>query len=202
MFPLIVNLTNRPVLVIGGGTIGCRKAAQLVAEGAAVTMLSDVFLGAIPEGVARVITRPYAPGDLEGYLFVVAATANGPVNDQIWAEAQERTILCNVVDDLTRGDTYFAALHTQGPVRVAVTTSGTAPALAQVLRDRIALMLPGNLAEVAAICEAERRAAQAERGTSEGIDWRPRINELLGGLGERNPDGCDDRRGNGGAISS
>jgi len=202
MFPLIVDLTNRPVLVIGGGTIGCRKAAQLVAEGAAVTMLSDVFLGAIPEGVARVITRPYAPGDLEGYLFVVAATANGDVNDQIWAEARERSILCNVVDDLSRGDTYFAALHTQGPVRVAVTTSGTAPALAQVLRDRIAAVLPGNLAEVAATLEGERRAAQAERGTSEGIDWRPRINELLGGSGERNPDGCDDRGGNGGAISS
>jgi siroheme synthase-like protein len=189
MFPLIVDLTNRPVLVIGGGTIGCRKAAQLVAEGAAVTMLSDVFLGAIPEGVATVITRPYAPGDLDGYLFVVAATANGPVNDQIWAEAQERNILCNVVDDLSRGDTYFAALHTQGPVRVAVTTSGAAPALAQVLRDRIAAALPGNLAEVAATLERERRSAQAAHGTSEGIDWRPRINELLGGSGDGPTDG-------------
>ncbi len=201
MFPLIVDLTNRPVLVVGGGTIGLRKAAQLVAEGAAVTVLSDVFFGAIPQGLARVITRPYAPGDLEGYLFVVAATANGPVNDQIWAEAQERNILCNVVDDLSRGDTYFAALHTQGPVRIAVTTSGTAPALAQVLRDRIAAVLPGNLAEVAATLEGERRAAQAERGTSEGINWRPRIDELLGGSGDRCSHGCDDGCGNGGTVS-
>jgi uroporphyrin-III C-methyltransferase/precorrin-2 dehydrogenase/sirohydrochlorin ferrochelatase len=202
MFPLIVDLTNRPVLVIGGGTIGMRKAAQLIAEGARVTVLSDVFLANIPEGVATVITRPYLPGDLDGFLFVVAATANGPVNDQIWAEAIERNILCNVVDDLSRGDTYFAALHTQGPVRVAVTTSGTAPALAQALRDRIAHALPSNLAEVAAILEGERRAAQAEHGTSEGINWRPRIEELLAGLGEGDSDRCDDGRSDRGSVAS
>jgi hypothetical protein len=122
--------------------------------------------------------------------------------DQIWAEAIERNILCNVVDDLSRGDTYFAALHTQGPVRVAVTTSGTAPALAQVLRDRIAHALPSNLAEVAAILEGERLAAQAEHGTSEGINWRPRIEELLAGLGGGDSNRCDDGRSDRGSVAS
>jgi precorrin-2 dehydrogenase/sirohydrochlorin ferrochelatase len=175
VLPLIVDFTGRKVLVIGGGVIGMRKAKSLVAEGAVVTVLTRELLAEPPHGVAEVIVRSYEPGDLEGFVFVVAATGDGAVNDAIVAEANARATLINVVDDLTRGDTYFAALHRQGDVVVAVSTSGAAPAFAQWIRDEIAKFLPKNLGVAATRLKAERAALHAAGVTTEGRDWSPSI---------------------------
>ena len=179
MLPLIVELTGRRVLVVGGGTVGLRKAAQLVSEGALVTIITTELLGPVPDGVAEVLLRPFQPGDLEGFIFVVAATANGAVNDLIEAEARERATFINVVDDLSRGDTYFAALHRQGEVVVAVSTSGSAPALAQYVRDLIATALPAYLGETAAILKQEREALHAAGHSTEHRRWGDSIAAAL-----------------------
>lgn len=179
MFPLALDLRGRAVLVLGGGTVGARKATQLLRHGASVTWQSDRFLVEAPEGLAAKVERPYAAGDLEGFLLVVAATNDGSVNDAIWAEARERATVCVVVDDRTRGDAAFMATVERGPVTVAVTTSGTAPALAQWVRDQVAAVLPSNLEAVALTLEAERAEVRAATGTSEGHDWRTRIEALV-----------------------
>ena len=179
MLPLIVNFTGRKVLVIGGGEIGMRKAASFVAEGALVTVLTKEVLASPPQGVAEVLLREYRPGDLEGFLFVVAATGDKAVNDLIEKQAQDLATLINVVDDLERGDTYFAALHRQGDVIVAVSTSGAAPAFAQWIRSEIARLLPSNLGEAAKTLQAERNALHAAGITTEGRDWKPAIAAAL-----------------------
>ncbi|MEI6701881.1 MAG: NAD(P)-dependent oxidoreductase, partial [Actinomycetota bacterium] len=144
-----------------------------------VTIITTELLGPVPEGVAEVLIRPYAPGDLEGFLFVVAATADGEVNDLIEAEARERATLINVVDDLSRGDTYFAALHRQGEVVVAVSTSGSAPALAQYVRNLIAEALPEYLGETAALLKAEREALHQAGASTEHRSWDASIAAAL-----------------------
>ncbi len=179
MLPLIVNFTGRKVLVIGGGFIGMRKAASLISEGALVTVITKELLASPPEGVEEVLVREYRPGDLEGFLFCVAATGDKVANDAIEREANERATLINVVDDLERGDTYFAALHRQGDVIVAVSTSGSAPAFAQWIRTEIARLLPKNLGSAAKALQAERLALHAAGETTEGRDWKPSIAAAL-----------------------
>ena len=187
MLPLIVDFLDRKVLVIGGGHIGMRKAATLVAEGALVTILTREVLAPVPAGVAEVVVRDFQPGDLAGYLFVVAATGDKRVNDLIELEAKQRATLLNVVDDLERGDTYFAALHRQGDVVVAVSTSGSAPALAQWIRNAIAHALPSNLGQVAAQLRDERAALHAANVTTEGRNWQPSINAALAATSSTTP---------------
>ena len=109
------------------------------------------------------------------------------MNDEIVEEARERSIWLNAVDDPPRCDFYFTANHRAGEVVVAVSTEGASPALAQVLRNRIAATLPDNLAEVASTLRAERDAMHHQGQTTEGIDWKPRINELLGPESSPNP---------------
>ena len=179
MLPLIVNFTGRKVLVIGGGAIGMRKAASLISEGALVTVLTKELLAEPPVGVAEVLVREYCEGDLEGFLFIVTATGDKAVNDRIEREANERATLINVVDDLERGDTYFAALHRQGDVIVAVSTSGSAPAFAQWIRSEIARLLPKNLGEAAKKLQQERAALHQAGATTEGRDWAPSIAAAL-----------------------
>ena len=74
---------------------------------------------------------------------------------------------------------YFMALHRQGDVIVAVATAGAAPALAQEVRALIANALPDNLSHVANSLRDERRRLHDEGTSTEGLDWGPRIRELL-----------------------
>ena len=70
-FPLFVDLTGRAAVVIGGGTVGLRRAEVLRRFGADVTLISPRLCAPL-EGV-RHIPRPYQPGDLAGAFLAVAA---------------------------------------------------------------------------------------------------------------------------------
>lgn len=177
MLPLALDLSGRDVLVVGMGRVGAHKARQLLEAGARVHVISDVLIAPVPDGVASLRVRAYQPGDLRGHYLVVSATANGPVNDQIVAEAKENHVLLNVVDDPPRCSFYFTSLYRDGDVVVSVSSSGASPSLAQWVRRRIQELLPSGLAQVAATLRAERAALHAQ-GVSTERDWSERVDEL------------------------
>jgi siroheme synthase-like protein len=179
MLPLAFKLDGLDVLVVGAGVIGARKVAQLIEAGARVSVIAEEVRVALPDGVVSVEERPYRPGDLEGFFLVVSATGNSATNDLIVSEARNARQWLNVVDDPDRSTFYFMALHRQGDVTVAVSTAGAAPALAQAVRSLVAERLPANLAEVALTLREERRALHESGATTENLDWRSRIDELL-----------------------
>jgi siroheme synthase-like protein len=179
VLPLAFKLDGVAVLVIGAGLIGTRKAAQLIDAGARVTIISEEVLSPLPEGVAHFEQRRYARGDLRGFFLVVSATGDALVNDLVVEEAREERLWLNAVDDPERSSFYFMALHRQGEVTVAVTTEGAAPSLAQAVRSLVAEALPDNLATIATTLRDERRHLHEEGTSTEGVDWRPRIRELL-----------------------
>jgi precorrin-2 dehydrogenase / sirohydrochlorin ferrochelatase len=179
VLPLAFNVTDKPVLVIGAGRIGVAKAQLLVEAGARVTILTSEILAALPEGVHAVVERPYARGDLRDYSLVIAATGSPEVNDSIVDEARDLRVWLNVVDDPARSDFYFTAVHRDGDVVVSVSTEGASPALAQEIRSMIAQRLPSNLGDVATQLRSERAALHVDGASTEGVDWKPRIRELL-----------------------
>lgn len=185
MLPLALRLDDRPVLVVGAGRIGAQKAAQLVAAGARVSVVSEEIKGVLPDGLAHVTERRFRPSDVTGYRLVIAATGDPDVNDVVVAAAESAGVWLNVVDDPERSSFYFMALHRDGDVCLAVTTGGASPALAQEVRSLAAASLPRNLAAVALALRAERRALHVAGASTEGLDWRRRVRELLGVAVER-----------------
>jgi siroheme synthase-like protein len=179
MLPLAMKLADKPVLVVGAGRIGTGKASLLVEAGARVTMLSLEQLAPLPIGLIAYEARAYRRGDLKGYALVVSATGDPTTNDQIVDEAHAEGIWLNVVDDPARSDFYFTAVHRDGEVLVSVSTEGASPALAQVIRSLIRERLPGHLGSVARQLRSERAALHASGDSTENIDWKPRIHELL-----------------------
>jgi precorrin-2 dehydrogenase/sirohydrochlorin ferrochelatase len=179
MLPLAMKLTNKPVLVVGAGRIGTGKATLLVEAGARVTMVSSEQLAPLPLGLESYEARSYRRGDLKGYALVVSATGDPATNDLIVDEARAEGIWLNVVDDPERSDFYFTAVHRDGEVLVSVSTEGASPALAQVIRTLIRDRLPRQLGAVARQLRAERAALHTGGDSTEGIDWKPRIQELL-----------------------
>jgi siroheme synthase-like protein len=179
VLPLTLKLTGKNVLVIGAGRIGTGKAALLVEAGAQVTMIASQVLAPLPPGLTSFEQREYVDGDARGFALVVSATGDASVNDRIVDEARRENVWLNVVDDPGRSDFYFTAVHRAGDVVVSVSTEGASPALAQVIRSMIAEQLPSNLADVADQLRQERNAYHASGTSTEGVDWRPRIRELL-----------------------
>ena len=179
MLPLTFKLENKRVLVLGAGKIGTGKAQLLIDAGARVDMISKDVLAPLPEGLSSFQQREYEYGDLAGYMLVISAVADDKTNDVIVSEAAELGIWLNCVDIPDRCDFYFMALHTAGDVTVAVTSRGSAPALAQVIRDEVAKAVPENTAQVAAQIRRERDELHQQGKTTEGLDWKSRIYELL-----------------------
>lgn len=179
VLPLAFKVADKPVLVIGAGRIGTGKAKLLIDAGARVTIVASHLLAVVPEGAHDVIERPYATGDLRGYALVIAATGDAQVNDQIVLEARELGVWLNVVDDPARSDFFFTAVHRDGEVVVSVSTEGASPALAQEIRSMIVERLPPHLGDVAHQLRSEREALHRDGSSTEGVDWKPRIRELL-----------------------
>ena len=184
MFPLVVDLRGRRAVVVGAGKVGAHKAAQLLAAGARVSVISDVVVGELPEQVEAVLLRPYRRGDLQGAFLVVDATGNADASDLIVQEADDLNILLNVVDDVGRSNFFFTAVHRDGDVLVSVSTEGSSPALAQWIRDAVAAALPRNLGAVARRLRAERGAIHAAGQSSENRPWRARVQALVDESGE------------------
>lgn len=107
-FPLFIDLTGKPVTIIGGGKIALRRAEVLLRFGAAVTVVSPALDHPL-EGIVH-HSRPYETGDLASAFLAIAATDDRAVNDAAEAEARTLGILFNRADDQTRCDFFFPAV--------------------------------------------------------------------------------------------
>ena len=107
-FPLFVNLTGRAAVVIGGGTVGLRRAEVLRAFGALVTVVSPSLARDVES--IRHVARPYMPGDLAGAFLAVAATNDPAVNEAVGMEARRLGILFNRSDEPGQCDFFFPAI--------------------------------------------------------------------------------------------
>jgi siroheme synthase-like protein len=178
VLPLAFKCENKRILVLGAGDVAAQKIRVLRDAGAVIEVITKDVLVAIPEGVT-VQNRAYQEGDLTGYHLVISAIGVPEINDLIVREARAAGIWLNVVDDPGRSDFYFTAVHREGDVMISVSSQGSAPAVAQVVREVVVAALPKGLALVAKEIRAERDALHEAGETSEGRAWKPRILELL-----------------------
>jgi precorrin-2 dehydrogenase / sirohydrochlorin ferrochelatase len=180
MLPVALQLRERSVLVVGAGAIGVSKAAQLIAEGAHVSVVAMEKRAPLPKGVISFSERPFECRDLEGKFLVVVAAGDPILNEEIYRAASEKNILINVVDVPQYCDFYFTAVHRNGPITVAVSSEGASPALAGWTRDICAAALPKNLGTIAQNLREERRELQQKGENQHKGYWLSRIDELLG----------------------
>ena len=185
MFPVVLRFDGRLAVVIGGGTVADRKVGGLLDAGATVRVVAPMIVAGLrlrANAAADELTlmeRPYDPADLDGAWYVVAATGDPTVQQAVADDCERRGIWCNAVDDPERCTALLPAVHRSGDVIIAVSTSGSSPTLARILRDRIANALPASLGEVARTLAERRRIWQLDGGSTEDRDWAPEIDELL-----------------------
>lgn len=187
--PVALVLRGRPCLVVGGGRIAARKAADLARSGAVVHVIAPEVTHEVAALASAVRRRRFQPGDCIGYRFVVAATGDEAVDAAVAADADAAGAWVNAVDRPALCSVMLPAVLRRDPITVAVSTAGASPALAGWLRDRIAEVVTERHAEVARLLAEERAAVHAAGASTEDVDWRERIERLVADL-DRTPRGA------------
>jgi siroheme synthase-like protein len=159
---MFVDLSDRLVVIIGGGTVAVRKAQGLLAAGATMVQCVAIHFHAdMPSGVQR-IAEAFEPRHLDGAWLVFAATDVPAVNEQVVREAHRRNLLVNRADaDEERpGDFVTPAIWRSEAVLVGVSAGGS-PALAAAMRDDVAKKMDPRHVHMAAVMQELRPIIRA-----------------------------------------
>ncbi|MDH5300080.1 MAG: SAM-dependent methyltransferase [Gammaproteobacteria bacterium] len=157
-FPIFLQLTQQRVLVVGAGDVAARKVGLLLKAGADVFVVAPQCCGAIlswrDRGEVSVAMRTFCVDDLHGVALVIAATNDANINAQVSELAKQRHLPVNVVDSPALCSFVMPAIIDRSPLMVAVSSGGSAPVLARMLRARLEALIPmqyGRLAQLAAV---------------------------------------------------
>jgi siroheme synthase-like protein len=172
-YPISLDVKGLPCLVVGGGPVAARKARGLLACGAVVTVVASTLsadMDALEAELHEVLRRPYEGGDAARFRLVLTATGRPEVDGAVYADADGAHVWVNSADDRAHSTFILPAVHRDGAVTVAVSTSGTSPALASWLRTRLAAECTG-VGELAVLL-GELRALLRQGGLrSDAVDW-------------------------------
>lgn len=140
LFPVFLDLHDRLVVVVGGGAVATERVAKLVAHGARVRLVSPAISPALAAlvadgAVAEHLARPYAHGDLDGAVLVIAATDNAAVNAGVRDDARIAGAQVNVADDPDGSTAVIPALMRSGDLAIAITTGGASPVVSRRIRE-------------------------------------------------------------------
>jgi precorrin-2 dehydrogenase/sirohydrochlorin ferrochelatase len=135
---MFMKLAGKRCLVVGAGKVGEPKIGGLIDTGALVQVVaieaSDTVRGWAEAGKIGLELRRFSLADLDGKFLAVVATASNSLNRLIYREAQQRAVLCNVVDVPEYCDFFYPAVVRRGDLQIAISTTGQSPSLAQKLR--------------------------------------------------------------------
>jgi len=142
-YPILLNLGNRSVVIVGGGRVAARKVEALLEAGARVTVISpclnDALAAQAAIGTIEHIASNYTAGMLADLhpTLVFAATDSAEVNRAAADEADQLGVLVNVADDPTASNFGNIVTVQRPPFTAALATNGASPALAARLKARL-----------------------------------------------------------------
>ncbi len=200
-YPMMVDVSLLPIVMVGGGAVAARKVAGLLEAGAGdITVVSPAFSPELavsdPAGRVRRITDGYRPAHLERARLVFAATNDPAVNAAVVRDARSRgALVCRAdVDEDDAGDFTTPAILRRGPVTITVSSGGsplvtrrirsavesaidpsvvTLAEAMTVLRPRVRQAIePGQRREVFALLASDEALAQVVSGDAQATAAR------------------------------
>lgn len=156
LLPLMIDLSGRQVIIIGGGSVGERKAT-LFSKYADTTVVSAGFTQKLEEmkdaGKLKLVQADL--GSLQDdkiediisdAFLIIPATNNRSLNDRIVKIAQKSDILINRVDSV--GDVVVPSVITRGDLTIGISTLGSSPALSKYTRQKIEQVVTPQYADM------------------------------------------------------
>lgn len=139
-FPVTLDVKGYPVLVLGGDEEAADKAQRLLEAGAKVTVVAPTLHEQLKQlaASAKIVHRGrhFRETDLESAVLVLnTVRGDKEFARSLFAKAREKKFLLWSVDFPEASTVNMPAVLACGHVRVAVSTSGMAPALSGFIKE-------------------------------------------------------------------
>ena len=161
-FPIFMDLQGRRALVLGAGENADRKAGALRKSGAIVVQMAT-----------------FDPAALDHCAIAIGAEAAETDLTALVQAAQARGIPVNVIDRPELCSFITPAIVDRAPITIAISSAGTAPALARLIRARIEAMVPPAFGRLAAL--ADEFKPEIRRRFPDPAPRRRVMDQALGG---------------------
>ena len=111
-FPMFIDLSDKKIVVVGGGNIATRRIRTLLQFTRNITAIAPKSTMELQElgktGYVNLITRPVKRSDF----------------DMAYRVCKEEGIYVNVADDKSKCDFYFPGIYMKDEVVIGITASG------------------------------------------------------------------------------
>lgn len=147
--PISINVTNKKILLIGGGKVATHKAsiiARFITDN--VTVISPDFTSEIRQLPFTFIQKNYDKNDLKDFFLVYVCTGDHELNRQIKTDAEELGILTSVCDAPLLCDFVSPAIFKQEHLTIAVSSNAQNVYQSIAVRDRIAKLSDDGLLQL------------------------------------------------------
>lgn len=190
--PLFFNIKNRKVVITGGGTVAARRTEISLRCGAKVTLfaeeLTDEFLPFEKRDDFTYEARQPEAADLEDAVIAFGAAEDDVFDVKLSELAKAAGVPANIADVPEKCDFIMPTMVDRSPLTIAISSAGSAPMLARLVRSRLETMLPasyGRLAEFAGgfrdLVAEKLNTGAARRRFWEGIFDGPIADLVLSG---------------------
>lgn len=151
-FQLSLDVKGRSCLVLGGGEEAAEKVRRLLDAGARVTVISPTLNETLRKltASAKILHRGrrFRSTDTEGIVLVINTLQDDPEFSASLLElARKERFLLWSIDQPDASNVIMPAVVSRGHLRVAISTSGAAPALAGRLRQDLEHVFGDDVAQ-------------------------------------------------------
>lgn len=129
MFPLIVDLKDKDVLVIGFGRVGKRKIKKLNEYGICPDVFSEGF-----EGGEDLFFNRVNKLNLKKYLLIIQASNDSKFNEKLKKSLDPKTLYVDC-EKKDRSNAFFPASFLKSGISVSFSSFGKFPLLAKELKN-------------------------------------------------------------------
>lgn len=146
-FPMFVDLSEKPCLIVGGGKVACRKVKVMLDFGAKVRVvakeisqelryLERTLADSEDPKLMEIKRKSFEEKDCDGMGLVIAATDDKALNHEIAQYCKMQGIMVNAVDQKEDCSFIFPSYVKEGNLIAAFSSGGNSPLLTQYLKEK------------------------------------------------------------------
>lgn len=137
MLPVILDLTNKKCVVVGGGKIAYRKVLSIMDSSANILVISPEVCEELillqKKKAIHVVFKEVELADFQDAFLIIAATSSKEINQQI-ARHATNSQLVNVASAHELGNVQIPATLKRGKLLISISTGGASPTLAKRIK--------------------------------------------------------------------
>jgi precorrin-2 dehydrogenase / sirohydrochlorin ferrochelatase len=118
--PISIDISDRKILIIGGGQSALKKIRILQRSGALLEIVAENVINEVVATGVVCFRKSYEKSDLKGYLMLYSCTNNVDLDRQIAADGREAGVLVNIHDNPALCQFVSPAIYQDGNITVAV----------------------------------------------------------------------------------